>query len=142
MDGSETNGPGASSTPPAASANGSASGRSRLASRIPRPPVYRGQPYTAILFYVAAMAIYWLWRVSGKGLSGEDLMARWVFYAIIVIGFYIVFGVSGQFAFSQAAFAGLGAYTSVWAAKEHGFWLGMLAAIAVTSAVATVFALM
>src|SRR5262245_41666133 len=80
----------------------------------PRPPIYRGQPYTSILAFVAAMAVYWLWRVSGNGLTGEDLMQRWVFYSIIVIGFYIVFGVSGQFAFSQAAFAGLGAYTSNW----------------------------
>src|SRR5262245_19220052 len=80
----------------------------RALLRTPRPPIYRGQPYTAILAFLAAMSVYWVWRVEGKGLAGQDLMTRWVFYSIIVIGFYLVFGISGQFAFSQAAFAGLG----------------------------------
>jgi branched-chain amino acid transport system permease protein len=112
------------------------------APRSARPPVFRGQPYTAILGFIAAMAVYWMWRVDGKGLAGQDLMTRWVFYAILVVGFYIVFGVSGQFAFSQAAFAGLGAYTSNYYAKDHGFFVGLVAAIIVTSVVAAIFALL
>jgi branched-chain amino acid transport system permease protein len=116
--------------------------RARLSTRSPRPPIYRGQPYTAILAFVGCMSIYWLWRVEGKGLAGQDLMTRWVFYSIIVIGFYIVFGISGQFAFSQAALAGLGAYTSNYFAEDHGFFVGLILAIIVTSIVATGFALL
>jgi branched-chain amino acid transport system permease protein len=107
-----------------------------------RPPVFRGQPYSAIGAFLAAMSLYWLWRVSGNGLAGENLMSTWVFYAIIVVGFYLVFGISGQFAFSQAAFAGLGGYTSNWAAKNHSFWLGFLCAMAVTAVVSAIFALL
>ncbi len=132
--GAATNGAG--SPPPAPG------GRLARSTRTPRPPIYRGQPYTVILAFIACMSIYWVWRVSGKGLAGQDLMTRWVFYSIIVIGFYIVFGVSGQFAFSQAAIAGLGAYTSNYFAKDHGFFVGLIAAIIVTSIVATGFALM
>ena len=47
----------------------------------------------------------------------------WIFYTIIVVGFYFVFGVSGQFAFSQAAFAMVGGYTSAWATREGVDWI-------------------
>jgi branched-chain amino acid transport system permease protein len=114
----------------------------RWSTLTPRPPVFRSQPYTPIGAFLAAMALYWMWRVSGNGLAGENLMSTWIFYAIIVVGFYLVFGVSGQFAFSQAAFAGLGGYTSYWASKNHTFWLGFLCAIAVTGVIAAIFALL
>jgi branched-chain amino acid transport system permease protein len=119
-----------------------AAGTRRALLRTPRPPIFRGQPYTAILAFLAAMSVYWVWRVEGKGLAGQDLMTRWVFYSIIVIGFYLVFGISGQFAFSQAAFAGLGAYTSNHFAEDHGFFVGLVAAVIVTSVVALGFALL
>ena len=47
----------------------------------------------------------------------------WIYYTIMVVGFYFVFGVSGQFAFSQAAFAMVGGYTSAWATREGIDWI-------------------
>ena len=53
------------------------------------------------------------------GLGDADLVNPWLFYTVLVVGFYFVFGVSGQFAFSQAAFAAVGGYTSAWATREE-----------------------
>src|SRR5689334_20102324 len=82
-----------------------------------RPPVFNrpALPYLRILAVLACVA---LWReFRTEGLADADLMNRWLYLTIIVIGFYFVFGVSGQFAFSQAAFAGLGAYVSAWQSR-------------------------
>src|SRR5262249_34596772 len=54
------------------------------------------------------------------GLGDADLVNTWLFYSVIVLGFYFVFGVSGQFAFSQAAFAAVGGYKSAWGTREAG----------------------
>lgn len=62
-------------------------------------------------------------------------------YAIVGIGFYLMLGLSGQFAFSQAAMFGLGAYTSAWAGRHVGFWLSAVFAIVVVAVLAAVFSL-
>jgi branched-chain amino acid transport system permease protein len=72
---------------------------------------------------------------------GYGLLHSWLVFSILGLGFYLVFGVSGQFAFSQGAFFGLGAYASVWAADGRSFAWGLAAAIALTALVALAFAL-
>jgi branched-chain amino acid transport system permease protein len=64
-----------------------------------------------------------------------------IIYAIIGVGFYLVLGLSGQFAFSQAAMFGLGAYVSAWGSRYVGFWLSTLLAVAVVAVLAAVFSL-
>ena len=75
-----------------------------------RPPAMRGSPTpgwpSSWLFMIAL-------RFVPDWASSQALVFNtWVVYTIIVVGFYFVFGVSGQFAFSQAAFAMVGGYTS------------------------------
>jgi branched-chain amino acid transport system permease protein len=84
-------------------------------------------------------------QFGNLGRGDSDLVNTWLFYSVLVIGFYFVFGVSGQFAFSQAAFAAVGGYTSAWATREEvfgtdTFWVGLLAAIVVTCVIAFAFA--
>src|SRR6478752_61180 len=88
--------------------------RSRIA--MPRPPAMRGAPYLTLALFLLAVAA--LRQFGNLGLGDSDLVNTWLFYSVLVIGFYFVFGVSGQFAFSQAAFAAVGGYTSWWAVRN------------------------
>ena len=105
-----------------------------------RPPIYRGLPYIRILLIFATMFLYRSVRTSGR--AQEALFNDWLTYAIVVLGFYFVFGLAGQFAFSQAAIFGLGAYASAWATHnpDHPLVYGPIAAVIVCLAVALVFA--
>lgn len=46
-----------------------------------------------------------------------DLMQRFVIYGILVIGFNILFGLTGYLSFGHAAFLGVGSYSAVWMFK-------------------------
>ncbi|MFA5885789.1 MAG: branched-chain amino acid ABC transporter permease, partial [Acidimicrobiia bacterium] len=92
--------------------------RTRLSAR---PPAMRGYPYAWLAVFVAFMvALFFIPRWGDDQLLIFNL---WILYTVMVIGFYFVFGVSGQFAFSQAAFAMVGGYTSAWATREGWTWL-------------------
>jgi branched-chain amino acid transport system permease protein len=59
---------------------------------------------------------------------------------MMVVGFYFVFGISGQFAFSQAAFGMVGGYTSAWATREGWDWILAIAlGVIVASVIAFLF---
>ncbi len=123
-------------SPAAVSSDGSGGER-------PRPPAMRGQPYLWLALFLLGVALFRQFGVSGFG--DTDLVNTWLFYCVIVVGFYLVFGVSGQFAFSQAVFAAVGAYTSAWATRialfgVDSFWMGVVVAIAITAVLAAVFA--
>src|SRR5215204_5044606 len=109
----------------------------------PRPPAMRGQPFVWLALFLLGVALFRQFGVSGFG--DIDLFNTWLFYCVIVVGFYLVFGVSGQFAFSQAVFAAVGAYTSAWATRialfgVDSFWMGVVVGIAITAVLAAVFA--
>ena len=106
-----------------------------------RPPVYRGIPYIRILVVLAAMFLYRSFRTEGR--AQEALFNDWLTYALVVLGFYFVFGLAGQFAFSQAAVFGLGAYASAWATHnpDNPLIFGPIFAVIVCLAVALVFSL-
>jgi branched-chain amino acid transport system permease protein len=59
-------------------------------------------------------------------------------YAIVAIGLVLLTGVGGLTSFGQAAFVGLGAYTSAWLCTDYGLspWLTLLIGLAVTAGVA------
>ncbi|HEY4439571.1 MAG TPA: branched-chain amino acid ABC transporter permease [Candidatus Elarobacter sp.] len=61
-------------------------------------------------------------------------------YAIVVMGLGILLGFTGQMSLAQAAFFGVGAYTSGYLTTQLGWsvWLGILGAMIVTGIVALV----
>ncbi|MDC8783814.1 branched-chain amino acid ABC transporter ATP-binding protein/permease [Roseateles koreensis] len=63
-------------------------------------------------------------------------------YAITCLGLVLLTGVAGLTSFGQAAFVGLGAYTSAYLSTAYGLspWLGLLVAMVVTVSVALVLA--
>ena len=101
---------------------------------------WRASPYMRLAAFMVAVA---LWReVRVSGLAGENTYNLWLFYATVVVGFWFVFGLAGQFAFSQAAFAGLGGYASNWASRGNSFWVGLVFAVVMCGALAALFALL
>jgi ABC-type branched-subunit amino acid transport system ATPase component/ABC-type branched-subunit amino acid transport system permease subunit len=110
-----------------------------------RPPAMRGAPYVYFGLFLLGVVLYRQFVVSG--LADQDLFNTWLFYAVVVTGFYFVFGISGQFAFSQAVFAAVGGYSSAWATRESPFgadtfWVGLVFAGVVSAALALAFALL
>lgn len=115
-------------------------GRESLWDRV-KPPIYRGLPYIRVAIVLALLLLYRVTRTEGR--AQEALYNTWMLYTIIVIGFYFVFGLSGQFAFSQASIFGLGGYVSAWATynKDHPLIFGILAGIIVCLIVSFLFSL-
>src|SRR5436309_6678087 len=107
-----------------------------------KPPIYRGMPYVTIALFLIGLVVYRNWRTHG--LAQEQLFNLWLLYAFVVLGFYFVFGIAGQFAFSQAAVFGLGGYVSAWATFNHSHpvFVGMIAAAVVVLVVSFLFALL
>jgi branched-chain amino acid transport system permease protein len=103
-----------------------------------KPPVYRRHQFVGVAIAIAIAAV--LAFVVDSAYS-YGLMSSWLTLSIVGLGFYLVFGLGGQFAFSQAAFFGLGAYASAWASKSHSFGWGFIAALVIGGIVAFVFSL-
>jgi branched-chain amino acid transport system permease protein len=61
-------------------------------------------------------------------------------YALAALGLVLLTGCGGLTSFGQAAFVGIGAYTTAWYTAVHGGspWIGLLLALALTGLVATV----
>ncbi len=59
-------------------------------------------------------------------------------YAIVAVGLVLLTGVGGLTSFGQAAFVGLGAYTTAWLTTVHGFspWITLFIGLAITATVA------
>jgi branched-chain amino acid transport system permease protein len=103
-----------------------------LHSRLPvySPPIYRRRSYLHLGIFAVVMVVAGLiWKGDNYHLG---LMTTSFIYAIAVIGLYFAYSLGGLFAFSQAGFMGVGAYTSARIASHHGFVLGFVAAIVVT----------
>jgi branched-chain amino acid transport system permease protein len=58
-------------------------------------------------------------------------------FSLVTLGLVLLTGVGGLTSFGQAAFAGIGAYTSAYLATQHGLspWVGLLAGLALTAVV-------
>jgi ABC-type branched-subunit amino acid transport system ATPase component/ABC-type branched-subunit amino acid transport system permease subunit len=105
----------------------------------------RGSPYFTLALVLVGIALFRQFGPFGaSNVGNSDLYNTWLFYGVIVVGFYFVFGVSGQFAFSQAAMAAVGGYTSAWATRDailgtDSFIAGLAVGVVVTAIVATAF---
>ena len=116
--------------------NTAGSVRTRLSAR---PPAMRGYPYAWLVIFLAFMVA--LRFVPSWGVDQTLVFNEWIYFTILVVGFYFVFGVAGQFAFSQAAFAMVGGYTSAWATREGVDWiLAVALGVAVSCVIAFGFA--
>lgn len=63
-------------------------------------------------------------------------------YGVVAVGFYFVFSLTGQFAFSQAFMAAIGGYTTAWAMGHVSFLLALVAGAVVAAFVSLAFGLM
>ena len=68
-----------------------------------------------------------------------DLMQRFVIFGILVIGFNILFGLTGYLSFGHAAFLGIGSYAAVWMFKLLS--MNIIPAIILSMIVAGIFSL-
>jgi ABC-type branched-subunit amino acid transport system permease subunit len=68
-----------------------------------------------------------------------DLMQRFAIFGILVIGFNILFGLTGYLSFGHAAFLGAGSYAAVWMFKLLGY--DIIPAILLSIAVSGLFSL-
>lgn len=102
-----------------------------------RPPVYVRRQILGFgaLVVVAVLAV----GAAGSPFS-QGLVGQWATLAIAGLGFYLAFGVGGQFSFCQAAMVGIGAYTSAWLTASQGLPMpvGLLGAGLASAAVAGV----
>src|SRR5437868_3207759 len=59
-------------------------------------------------------------------------------YAIVALGLVLLTGVGGLTSFGQAAFVGLGAYSTAYLSTQFGLspWIGLMVGIAITAAAA------
>lgn len=104
-----------------------------------RPPAMRGYPYVWLVVFLAGMVA--LRFIPQWGNDQTFLFNLWLVYTVMVVGFYFVFGLSGQFAFSQAAFAMVGGYASAWATRQDmNFILAVAFGMAVAAVIAFAFA--
>ncbi len=104
-----------------------------------RPPALRGYPYLWLVVFLGVMVA--LRFVPHWGNDQTFLFNLWLVYTVMVVGFYFVFGLSGQFAFSQAAFAMVGGYTSAWATRQGvNFIVAVAFGMAVAALIAFAFA--
>lgn len=99
------------------------------------PPFYRQNYYLGAVLTGALGLLAGAFASSG---FSNGLLVTWAIYSIAGLGFYLVFGLSGQFAFSQGAFVGVGAYTSAYFSHSLGFAGGFVAALVVCAVIAAV----
>lgn len=80
-----------------------------------------------VLPLFAATPEFWITQLNYIGLA-----------TLVVIGLVLLTGVGGLTSFGQAAFVGLGAYTTAWLTTQTGTspWLALLAGLALTGLIA------
>jgi branched-chain amino acid transport system permease protein len=90
----------------------------------------------AFVVLVAAIVSAPLWVTSNYqwGILNQAFV-----YIVLAIGFYFVFGLSGQFNFAHGGFFAIGAVVSGRVAGEDHFWWGFVAGVVVAVAVGVAF---
>jgi branched-chain amino acid transport system permease protein len=116
--------------------------RSRPAGGV-RPPEYARRHFLAIAAFVIAVGAIAPQLATSR--SAQFMVNLWLVYSIAALGFYLVFGLAGRFAFCQTFMMALGGYMSAWVTRELGgasFPLGVAAAIVSSALVAGVVGLL
>jgi ABC-type branched-subunit amino acid transport system permease subunit len=89
-------------------------------------------------FAVAVLTMpFWL---TPFGAAYPDLMQRFAIFAILAVGFNILFGLTGYLSFGHAAFLGVGSYATMWSFKllSMNVVLAMILAVAFAGVAALV----
>lgn len=118
-----------------------------------RPQVWRQRQYLTIFVVLALIAVYFQFGAHlpvpgafGKVdlASGQTHFNEWLLLSAVTTSFYLVFGIGGRFAFSMAAFYGLGAYVSHWVTRtsRHNFLIGTAVAVCIAAVIALGFAVL
>ena len=96
-----------------------------------RRMVFFGLAALMALLPIVGIPEFWITQLNYIGL-----------FAIVALGLVLLTGVSGLTSFGQAAFVGLGAYTSAYLTTAHGMspWLTIFVALAITIAVSLALA--
>lgn len=83
----------------------------------------------AVLPLISATPEFWITQMNYIGLS-----------SLVVLGLVLLTGVGGLTSFGQAAFVGVGAYTTAWFTTTYGWspWLGLVLGLIFTGAIAFV----
>jgi branched-chain amino acid transport system permease protein len=108
-----------------------------------RPPAYDRRHFPAILAFLVAVAV--VGPAIGTSRSNQFLVNLWLVYSVSALGFHLIFGLAGRFAFCQTFMMAMGGYTSAWVTHGGGgrpFLVGVAAAIAVTALLAGVIGLL
>ena len=81
----------------------------------------------AVLPMTTATPEFWITQLNYIGLA-----------SLVVLGLVLLTGVGGLTSFGQAAFVGVGAYTTAWLTTQYGVspWLSLVAGLALTALIA------
>lgn len=104
-----------------------------------KPPSLRRRSYLGVGVFVVLVGL--LAPVLFTSRFHQSLVNLWLIYAIIALGYYLIFGLAGRFSFAHAYMVGLGAYVSAWATQSRPFLVGLLLAIAIVAVASLVVGL-
>lgn len=110
------------------------------AGRRAGPASFRGGQYVQIAVFTVLVAL--IAPALAHNTYTQTLVNLWLLYSLAALGFFVIFGLAGQFAFSQAFVMGVGAYVSAWVAKSHPTWVGLVVAVTVVGVISLAFALL
>ena len=98
-------------------------------------PFIGSVPATTAVAVIAGALILW---VSGAGLYPQTVVGLGAGYLISALGYNVVLGNAGQFAFCQSAFMAVGAYGYAVAQPRMGTWPALVIAVAVVPLVGAI----
>lgn len=103
--------------------------------------ILRNKVFWIFLILIAALPI--LPRAAGVPEYWITLLNYIGLYSIVAIGLVLLTGIGGMTSFGQAAFVGLGAYSTAYLTTQFGVspWLGLLVGVVLTAAVALMLGL-
>ena len=101
-----------------------------------RPTIYGGHQYRSVIAVVIVIAV--LVPTLFNGLTNQYQADLWLVYSVSAVGFYLVFGMAGRFAFCQPFSMALGVYVAAWMSREtSNAWIGLVVAVAITAVLMT-----
>lgn len=101
---------------------------------------YRRRQFPAVALVAVALAAVVAAAQPGPALQG--VISLWLLYAMMAVGFYFIFALSGQFALSQSFFALVGGFVSAEVSEKSPVVVALLSGVAVATVLAALFALL
>ena len=101
------------------------------------PPAYQGRQRTFLVIVLVVLCLAPM--VIGGNDYKNGLINQVMIQALLALGFWWCFSLSGQFTFGVFAIYAGGAYVTVWVANSYGgFWVGMVASVIVCGALGAI----